>query len=122
MKEIPYPINFIELNVPAIVDDFKVTDSSNLAYFLDFEKSFTKSGKEQNNFNRKNLIKVLKGLEKKIDEDLRKALYNKSELKKGRFKVTIDNGLRTSSADIRYGNQKIHKINHHKGLTPIGIN
>lgn len=69
-KEIPYPINFRELNVPIRIDKYSINDASELEYFLDFGGSFNGGGEQSNPFNRKNLIKVLSDLEETIDENM----------------------------------------------------
>ncbi|MDP3026866.1 MAG: hypothetical protein Q8N63_04100 [Nanoarchaeota archaeon] len=105
-KEIPYPINFRELNVPIKINKYPVNDASELEYFLDFEGSFNGEGEQSNPFNRNNLIRVLSDLEKTIDEDLKKALCRESKLNK-KVKVISDNGLEANNK--RYGNPKSSK-------------
>ncbi|MDD5192889.1 MAG: hypothetical protein PHH54_05825 [Candidatus Nanoarchaeia archaeon] len=93
-KSAPYPINFAELNVPILVNDSTVTDSFDLEYSLDFERSLNGYGEKQDLFKRKNLMRVLHDLETTIDKGLREVLCFESKLK-SRVKVVSDNGLKT---------------------------
>lgn len=104
-RQAPYPIDFAELNTPVIMNKFSTTNSSDLEYFLDFEKSFDKKGENYNVLNKKNLRRVLSDLGRIADEDLRKDICGESKLRGKRYKVISDDGLGESyNTCTRFGN------------------
>lgn len=101
-KPIPYPIDFVELNIPITVDN---KNYFGMRYSLEFEHIVNEKGNPYDLTTKEKLKRILSELEELAYEDIMKALRFEAILKK-KFKLTLEVGLGERERG-KLGNPKI---------------